>query len=226
MREKLIYVLAAVASLLLARNLAMIFLHLPDEASQGMIYRIIFFHVPAWWTAMLGAIVALVASVLFLVKKDFRHDSLAVAATEAGLAFLTIGLVTGTIWARIIWGIWWTWDARLTSALICWILYGGYLILRRTVDEPTQRATLAAVYSIFAFVDVPIVWFSIRWWRTQHPQPVFGQGGFLEAGMKSTLLWNFLAVGLIGVILLLIRLQQEENLREIDALRRETHAIS
>ena len=108
-------------------------------------------------------------SILFLITKNFKFDALAVAVTEVGLAFLAANLVTGSIWGRIIWGIWWAWDARLTSALVCWLLYAGYLMLRHAIEEPTQRATFAAVFSIFAFIDVPIVIFSIKWWRTQHP---------------------------------------------------------
>ena len=108
MREKVIYALGVAAALLLARNLYSIFMVLPDEASQGMIYRIIFFHVPAAITAMLGAFVAAFASIMFLVTKNFRYDSVAVSVTEVGLAFLAANLVTGSIWGRIIWGIWWT----------------------------------------------------------------------------------------------------------------------
>ncbi len=119
----------------------------------------------------------LLASILFLVTKNFKFDALAVAVTEVGLAFLAGNLITGSIWGRVAWGIWWAWDARLTSALVCWLLYAGYLMLRQAIEEPTQRATFAAVFSIFAFIDVPIVIFSIKWWRTQHPQPVFWGGG-------------------------------------------------
>ncbi|SRR5581483_3144015 len=226
MREKVIYGLGALAAVLLARNLYSIFLQLPDDAAQGMIYRIIFFHVPAAITAMIGALVGLVASVLFLATRNFRYDALAVAVTEVGLAFLAANLVTGSIWGRIIWGIWWTWDARLTSALVCWILYAGYLILRHAIEEPTQRARVAAVFNIFAFADVPIVIFSIKWWRTQHPQPVFWGGGSIEPDMYLTAVLNLVALTLLGAVLVLIRLRQEEMQREIDSLRRHAHAIA
>jgi len=133
--------------------------------------------------------------------------------------------VTGSIWGRIIWGIWWTWDARLTSALVCWLLYAGYLMLRRAIEEPTQRATFAAVYSIFAFTEVPIVIFSIKWWRTQHPQPVFWGGGSIPGEWYATALLNLLAMVLLGIVLCAIRLRQEETQREIDSLRRYAHAM-
>src|SRR5437588_1792890 len=176
MRDKIIFVIGVFAILLLTRNIFLI-KGLPEEANQGAIFKIIFFHVPMAMIALTFSLVAFIASAGFLITRKFYFDALAVAVTEVGLAFLAGNLITGSIWGRIIWGIWWTWDARLTSALICWLLYAGYLMLRRAIEEPTQRATFAAVFSIFAFIDVPIVIFSIKWWRTQHPAPVFWGAG-------------------------------------------------
>ena len=224
MREKIIYGLGALAILLLARDIYLIS-NFPPERTQGMIFKIIFFHVTAAITAMLGSAVALISSVLFLATRNFRYDALAVAVTEVGLAFLAANLVTGSIWGRVIWGIWWTWDARLTSALVCWLLYAGYLMLRRAIEEPTQRATFAAVFSIFAFLDVPIVIFSIKWWRTQHPQPVFWGGGSFPRDWSIVMLWNLIALLLLGAVMTLIRLRQEESQRELDSLRRMAHAL-
>jgi heme exporter protein C len=225
MRNKILYGLGIIAAALLARNLYMIFMVVPDEAQQGMIFRILFFHAPMAMTAMLGSAIALVASIGFLVTKNFKFDSVAVAATEVGLAFLAANLITGSIWGRIIWGIWWTWDARLTSALVCWLLYAGYLMLRHAIEEPTQRATVAAVFNIFAFVDVPIVIFSIKWFRTQHPQPVIWGGGSLDPVYARVFFLNWVALILVYVILMMIRLRQEETQREIDSLRRYAHAM-
>src|SRR6266567_900943 len=222
MRKTTIYVLAVLAALLLVRNLHAILLQVPDDAEQGPIYRIIYFHVPAAFT---GFFVALVASVFYLSTKNFKYDSLAVAVTEVSLAFATVNLVTGSIWARIIWGIWWTWDARLTTMFICFLLYLSYLVLRPALEEPTQRALISGVFSIFAFADVPIVWFSIEWFRTQHPQPVLRGGGQMDPFMKSTMYWNWPALMLVAAILVLVRLRQEEMRREIDGLRRLAHAV-
>lgn len=224
MREKAIYILGALGGALLVYNLYVILLQLPDEAQQGAIYRIFFFHVPAAINAWILFSVALGASIAFLVSKNFQFDSLAVAATEVGLVFLTINLVTGSLWARVIWGIWWTWDARLTSNFISWLLYIGYLILRPAINEPTQRATLSAVLSIFAFADLPIVYYSNQWWRTQHPAPVLTTGG-LDATMWPPFLTNIVAILLIASALVLVRLHQEHVLREIDSVRRYAHAI-
>ena len=227
MREKLIYLFSAVAMGLLIWDLYRIFLGLPDEANQGAIYRIIYFHVPAAITCMLGFFVAMVCSASYLISKNLRFDSVAAAVTEVSVVFATVNLVTGSIWGRIIWGIWWTWDARLTSMLVCWLLYAGYLMLRRAIDEPTQRARLSAVLSIFAFADVIIVWKSIEWWRTQHPGPVLSirNGGGMAPGMEAPLWWNLLAMGLVAASLVLLRMRQEGIRRELDALRRHAHAI-
>lgn len=225
MRNKILYVLGVLAFLILARDIYTI-AHFPPEAAQGNAFKIIFFHVPAWSAAGAAVTTALVTSVLFLVTKNFKYDAAAVASTEVGVAFLSVGLVTGSLWARPIWGIWWTWDARLTSALILWLLYSGYLMLRHAVEEPTQRATFAAVFSIFAFIDVPIVYFSIRWWRTQHPSPVFfSSTGSFPPDWSAVMGWNILAMLMFAVVMVSVRLRQEEAQREIDYLRRLAHAI-
>src|SRR5690349_16996801 len=228
MREKLLYGTGAVASALLIYNLYTICLALPDEAAQGAVYRIIFFHVPAAATFMFAAFGSMVASVLFLVRRDFRADSFAAAVTEVGLVFGAINLITGMIWARYAWGIWWAWDARLTFMLIAWLMYGGYLMLRQALDEPTQRARFSAVLSILTFPAVIITWKAIDWWRTQHPGPVLsirGAKGGMDPAMEQTLLLNFLAVLLFTVVLVAVRMRQEAIQRELDGLRREAHAL-
>jgi len=200
---------------------------LPDEINQGAIYRIIYVHVPAAITSFTCFFGAMVAGALFLIRGDMRYDAVAAAATEVGLVFATVNLVTGSIWARIIWGIWWTWDARLTSMFVCWLLYAGYLMLRRAIDEPGQRARLSAVLSIFAFTDVIIVWKSIEWWRTQHPAPVLSirNGGGMSEGMEAPIWWNYLALAIVALILIMVRMRQEDMRREIDSMRRWAHAL-
>jgi heme exporter protein C len=224
MKDAILYTLGGIAIFLLARDINIIARE-PAEASQGAIFKIIFFHVPMAMTAMLCSFAALLGSVMFLITRNFKYDALAVAVTEVGLAFLAGNLITGSIWARVIWGIWWTWDARLTSALLCWLLYAGYLMLRHAVEEPTQRATYAAVFSIFAFIDVPIVIFSIKWWRTQHPQPVFWAGGSILKEWYILALWQWLAMILLAIVFVAVRLRQEESQRELDSMRRMAHAL-
>jgi heme exporter protein C len=227
MREKVIFGLAAGSALLLAYNLYHIFLVLPDEAMQGPIYRIIFFHVPAAITGMIGYFVALVLSILYLSSGNFRYDSLAASVVEVSVVFSVLNIVTGSIWARIIWGIWWTWDYRLTSALVCVLIFSGYLMLRRAIDEPTQRARLSAALAIFGCIDVVIVWKSIEWFRTQHPGPVLSirtGGGNIDPAMEHMLYLNFLAILMIATALVLVRTRQEGIAREIDSLRRLANA--
>jgi heme exporter protein C len=227
MREKVVFGLAAAAALLLAYNLYQIFLVLPDEAMQGPIYRIIFFHVPAAITGMIGYFVALVLSILYLSSGNFRYDSLAASIVEVSVVFSVLNIVTGSIWARIIWGIWWTWDYRLTSALVCVLIFSGYLMLRRAIDEPTQRARLSAALAIFGCIDVVIVWKSIEWFRTQHPGPVLSirtGGGNIDPAMEHMLYLNFLAILMIATALVLVRTRQEGIAREIDSLRRLANA--
>lgn len=225
MREKILYALGTAAILLLGWNISVI-AGFPPEEAQGAIFKIIFFHVPAAWTAMVAAMTGLVLSILFLKTKNFKYDAAAVAVTEVGLAFLAANLVTGSIWARVIWGIWWTWDVRLTSALVCWLLYAGYLMLRHAVEEPTQRATYSAVFNIFAFLDVPIVYFSIRWFRTQHPSPVFlSSTGSFPHDWTLALLWNWVGLLMLAGVITAIRLGHEQTQREIDYVRRMAHAL-
>jgi heme exporter protein C len=224
MREKAIYITGGLAGLILLLNIYNIFLVLPDEANQGAIYRILFFHVPPAITGMVLFFVAMVASIAFLVFKDFRWDALSVAAIEVGVILSIVNLATGSIWGRIIWGIWWAWDARITSQFICVMIYLGYLVIRPAFSDATQRATISAILSIFAFADIPIVWFSIRWWRTQHPGPVLETGG-LPHDMAMAFLYNFIAFLLLGTALTLIRLRSEEVQREVESMRRLAHAL-
>ena len=216
MRGRIALVLAVAAAILMVRNLYQILLGIPDEVAQGAIYRLLYFHVPSWWTAFIGATVAGVYGVVYLIKRDLAYDSIAAATSEVALLFLLCGIVLGSIWGRIIWGIWWTWDPRLTSALVCVLLYAGYLALRQSIDEAHTRARVAAVFSLFALADVPIVWFSIRWWRTQHPQPME-----LQPEMWRLLMWNWLDYVLLGTALILLRIGQLRAQTTVAALRRE-----
>src|SRR6185312_69880 len=134
-----------------------------------------YYHVPSAWTAFLLFFINFGASIYYLAKRAPQADALAVSSAEVGLGFTTIVLLTGPIWARPVWGIWWTWDARLTSTLVLWLIYVSYLLLRR-YSTAGQNPVLASVLAIFGAVDVVFVYMAIRWFRTQHPQPVIGGG--------------------------------------------------
>ena len=162
----------------------------------------------------------------YLAGGDFRYDSLASSVVEVSVVFATVNLVTGSIWARVIWGIWWTWDYRLTSQLVCVLIFAGYLMMRRAIDEPTQRARLSAALTIFGCVNVVIVWKSIEWFRNNHPGPVlsFRTGGnTMYPPYERAFYINFLALLLVATALVLVRSRQESTAREIDSLRRAAH---
>src|SRR5579862_5403744 len=227
MRLKIIVTLAAIAGLILAWNLHRIFLQVPDEANQGAIFRIIYFHVPAAITSFTGFYIGMFSAIGYLMTKNLRFDSIAASINEVSLAFATITICTGSIWGRIIWGIWWTWDARLTSYFVCLLIYFGYFMLRRAIDDPTARARLSAVLSIFACVDIVLVWKSIEWFRTQHPGPVLEirGGGGMAPGMEAPLFWNVLAFLMLETALILVRMRQQSIQSEIESLRRYAHAF-
>jgi heme exporter protein C len=143
---------------------------------------------------------------------------LALASAEVGVVFCTIVLITGPIWARPVWGIWWTWEARLTSTLVLWLIYVSYLMLRRFAAG-SQTPVLAAALAIFGFVDVPIVYMSIRWFRTQHPQPVIagGEGSGLDPVMWHAFLWNLLAFTCLGIVFITLRYRLQKLENELEA---------
>ena len=210
----------AVAVLLGLAGYAALFVA-PPEATMGLIQRIFYFHVPSGWTGFVAFFISFVASIAYLRGRSAKWDWLAVSSAEIGVAFITVLLVTGPIWAHPVWGIWWTWDARLTSTFILWALYVCYLLLRTLIEDPERRAVLSAVFSIFAAFDVPFVYFSIWFFRTQHPQPVIGAGGYLAPQMLNVLLFCWAA--LMGVLLLLLRQRYrvEELRHEVAELRVE-----
>jgi heme exporter protein C len=228
MREKLLYLVAVIAGILLARNLYVILLELPDEARQDAIWRIFCFHLPSAIASGTGFFIAMVFSGLYIARRNLKFDALAASITEVSFALMIVTLATGSIWAKIIWGVWWAWDPRLTSYFIGLLIYAGYLMLRRVIDEPTTRARLSAVLSVFGFVDMIIVWKSIEWWATLHPGPVLSirtGGGRIDPRMESAAYWNLLAIGLLAVVLVVMRMRQEEWRREVDALRRLAHTV-
>src|ERR1700678_3762894 len=195
---------ALVALLIFCAGYAALFIA-PDEATMHAIQRIFYFHVASWNAMFCAFFVACYASVAYLVTGKRKWDALGVSGVEVGVMCCTIGLITGPLWARPVWGIWWTWDARLTTTFILWILYISYLLLRGLLEDPEKKATLSAIFGIFAFLDVPLVYLSNRLWRTQHPQPVIlgGEGSGLQATMAYTLVFCMLAI--CGVMILVLR---------------------
>ena len=201
----------------------------PTEQTMGEVQRIFYYHVPSAMSAFLFFAISLAGSIGFL---SFRRthpgraqaaDAWALAGAEVGVVFCTVVLITGPLWGRRAWGIWWTWDARLTTTLVLWLIYVSYLLLRRFAAGP-QVQTLAAVLGIFGALDVPIVYMSNRWWRTQHPAPVFG--GDADSGIKDPRMlhafgWNVLAWLAWGLLILAIRYQVERREQRLLARQAE-----
>jgi heme exporter protein C len=198
----------------------------PTDAKQGLIYRILYLHVASAWTGLTSFFICFIANVLYVLRRQPRWDWLGVSAGETGLVFTTVVLVTGPIWAHPVWGIWWTWDARLTSTFILWLLYVAYLLLRTLVEEPDRRALFSALFGIFAFIDVPLVFGSIRWWRTQHPQPIImGEpGSGLDPMMLRVLLFSWLAMLGLMTLLLWQRYRLEAMRGDLEIIQRELEA--
>ena len=140
----------------------------PPEREMGDVYRIIYMHVPQVWMAMLALTLNAICSLAYLMKKSWVTDSLAEASAEVGVYFGVVGVTLGAIWAKPTWGVYWDWDPRLTTAAILIVVYTGYLALRGFVEDPEKRATWSAVMGIIAFVDVPILWYSVQWWNSLH----------------------------------------------------------
>lgn len=187
--------------------LYMAFLYAPTERTMGDVQRIFYFHVPSAWVSFIAFGVVAVASIFFLATGKSRWDRLAYSSAEVGILFLTLVLITGPLWAKPVWGVYWTWDARLTTSFILWLIYIAYLMLRNYVSDPERGARFAAVFGIIGFIDVPVVYFSIRWWRTLHPSAVVGggEGSGLAPAMLQTLLTSVGAFTILFIALLVFR---------------------
>jgi heme exporter protein C len=198
----------------------------PDEATMHEAQRIFYYHVPHGMLCFLFFAISLAGSIAYLAWRRTNPDraqagdALALAGAEVGVVFCTVVLLTGPLWGKRAWGIWWTWDWRLTTTLILWLIYVSYLLLRRFAAGP-QMQTLAAVLGIFGALDVPIVYMSNRWWRTQHPAPVFGGGpdsGIKDPQMLAAFGWNILAWALWGLMILALRYHVERQRQKIAEL--------
>lgn len=201
--------------------IALVF-YAPEEKTMGIIQKIFYFHVASAWVGFLAFAVVFVLSILFLAKKKFIYDAWAYSSAEIGVLFTSLVLVTGPFWAKGAWNIWWTWDARLTTTLILWLIYIGYLLLRQMIDSPEKAARICAVFGIIGFVDVPIVYGAIRWWRTMHPKYVVIMGGEnsgLHPKMLQVLIISVIAFTFLYLTLLLLRVDLEKSRQQLDYLK-------
>lgn len=221
------------SGLLMLTALYMALAWAPDAANleapaERFAQRIFYFHVPAAWIGFLAFIIAAIAAVLYLMTRNERWDVWGLASVEVGLAFFTMVMLSGPIWAKPTWNVWWTWDPRLTISAICWLLYIGYLMLRGAVDHPERQARFAAVYALIAAISVPLNWMAIRWWRTIHPAVVApsksaeAMGGFgMSDNIFLTLMFCLLAFTVFYLALMYQRIQLENLKRRVEALKQQ-----
>jgi heme exporter protein C len=216
-------IFSLVVFLLLSYGLYQGMVGAPTEATMGNVQRIFYYHLPSAILAFLCFTVNFFASATYLMKRSVRADALAITTAEVGVVFCSVVLVTGPLWAKPVWGIWWTWDARLTSTLLLWLIYLSYLVLRRFA-QGGEAALLSSALAIFGFVDVGFVYMANRWFRTQHPQPVLlgAEGSGLDPSMKPALFWNFVAFAAYAALLVWIRYRMERARQALD----QAHALA
>ena len=199
----------AIALVWMVIALYMIFLYAPEELTMGEVQRIFYVHFSLAMTALFAYAFVFIGSIGYLWRRSRAADDFAYSCAEVGFVFCTGVLITGPLWAKPAWGIWWTWDARLTSTFILWLLYISYLMLRAYVASPGRTESLAAVVGALGFVTSIVDYMAIRWWRTQHPQPVIGggPGSGLEPSMWATVFVTWGA--LLCQFFYLVRMRQE-----------------
>ncbi len=215
------FILALAAAVVVLTALGMVFLYAPREATMGDVQRIFYFHVSSAWVGFFGFFVTFLAGILYLIRRERRWDILALSSVEVGLTFIAMAVLTGSLWARPVWGTYWTWEPRLTISAVQLLIYIAYGMLRRAVEGAERQARFAAVYGIVAFVTVPLSWFAIRWWRTIHPEILSGGGDMaLTPKMVQTLLVSLAGFTLLYATLLRQRIRLERFSDALALLRR------
>ena len=214
--------LVPVSFLLMVAALFAAFIYAPTERIEGDIQRMFYVHVPAAFTMYVAFGLVFLASLLYLLRRDARWDEIAASAAEVGTLFATTVILTGPMWARPVWGTWWVWDARLTSTFVLWLIYVAYLMLRVYGGPAEQTARFCAVLAIIGFVDLPIIHYSVTWWRTLHPEPKVMTEGSLGGGVDPVMLAclgiAFLAALALFATLFVLRLRLERSQRTVAAL--------
>jgi heme exporter protein C len=205
-------------------------IYAPTERIEGDMQRMFYLHVPAAFTMFLAYGIMTLASVIYLVRREDRWDEAAAAAASVATLFGTVVLLTGPVWAKPIWGTWWTWDARLTSTLVLWLILIAYQMLRQYGGSPEQVARYCAVLAVIGFADLPIIHYSVKWWRTMHPDPKIMTEGSIGQGLAPSMLLAF-ALGMLATLLFFgvvlgLRLQLERQSRRLAGLQELLRAES
>lgn len=211
-------VIGSLAIVNIAVALYMALFYAPREVTMGDAQRIFYFHVPSAWIGFLAFFIVFIASLMYLRTRERKWDALALSAAEIGVVFTTLVLLTGPLWAKKAWGAFWVWDARLTTTLILWMIYVGYLMLRGSA-EGDRRSRFAAVLAIVGFLDVPIIYISVELWRTMHPTLLISDPGGLAPQMTQTLMVALLSFTLLFAYLLIQRVRLEQARDQVEFLR-------
>ncbi len=218
MTQSRIAILALIGGLAMAGCQWLIYMYAPEEQVMGMAQKIFYIHLPLAWWGLISFALSCAAGVLYLKTHAQKYDLLSAASVETGMLFCTLTLVTGSIWGRHSWGVWWTWDPRLTTALILWFIYAGCMALRSMPIPENRRAALCSVVAVAGFLDVPLVFLSARLWRSIHPSVFASQGGGLEPEMAVAVIACVVSFGVFWLAMLLLRYRQMRLARRLDAL--------
>ncbi len=210
--------LSGLSFALLMAALYLIFIYVPTEKTMGIVQRIFYLMVPMGWLAMLSFVIIFTASILYLRSKEKKWDVLAYGSAEMGIIFTTLTLLTGSMWAKPAWGVWWTWEPRLTATLVLWLIYLAYFLVRSLAADEYRGATFAAVVGIVGFVDVPIIGLSTTLWRGMHPGALVFEGGLAPA-MLLTLMVSLAAFTALYAVLLLQTISVKSSETEIRRLK-------
>jgi len=224
-KPRALSILDTVTAVLFVLATLMVFLYAPEEAVMGQVQRVFYFHVASAWVGMLGFLVAAVSGVVYLVKGDRKWDIVGLAAIEISLVFFFVAIVMGAIWAKPVWGEWWTWDPRLTTASIVELVYAAYIMLRQGIEDPDRRARFGAVYAILGFISVPLTFISIRIFRTIHPVVIgnsdpTAKGSFdMSPKMLQTFLFSLFVFSFVFADLLWHRIRLGRLADKVEELR-------
>jgi heme exporter protein C len=199
-------------------SLYAVFIYAPIEKTMGIVQKIFYFHLSLAFLSFFAFFIVFIGSIIYLYNRDNRWDILAHSSAEVGVVFCSLVLITGPIWARPIWNVWWTWDPRLITTLILWFMYVAYLMVRKLLRDGSQRSNIASVFGIISFINVPITFFAIRMWRTIHPVVIDRGGIHISDPMLKTLLISLAAFCLLFFLLLRTRVRLENTLQEYQEL--------
>jgi len=217
--DKLLKLMFVGVFVLMVSSLYMIFVYAPVEKTMGWVQKIFYYHLAAAFTAFLAFFVVFVSAIIYLVKKESKYDIVGESAAEIGIVFTTIVLISGVLWAKPIWNIWWTWDPRLTTTFILWLIYIAYLLLRINLRDNVNMPTYAAIFGIIGFLDVPLVFMSIRWWRTIHPVVIRRTSIGLTKEMINVLIISIIANIFLFVVLLMLRVRIGKVQNELEVIK-------